>query len=182
MLCPLDCEYLHEAHLHERIPEVDFAKVPSIDFDLTEKFLHEKPEQLFFLGAAVFEGVIKSQSATDYDVREALQALIVSYKAVKAGLIYEPKPVGPCAGAIYNLVQERVQGMRDLETGGDPTAIELRDAVILRILIFLQGLEYRTNNGRKRSRAFLEHLQKLYSLRMEMLANSPEPDTPLVIL
>jgi hypothetical protein len=182
VLCPLDCEYLHEAHLHERVPEVDLTKVPNIEVNLTEKFLQENEGPLFILGAAVFESVMNSENATDYDAREALQALIVSYKALKTGLVYESKPVNPYAAAIYELVQRRVREVRDLKAKGDPTAIELSDGVILGVLIFLQRLEYRNNNGRKRSRAFLEILLKFYSDQLTTLANSPEPEAPLVIL
>ncbi len=182
VLCPLDCEYLHEAHLHERVPEIDFAKVPNIEVDLTEKFLQENQEQLFILGAAVFESTAGSQGATDYDAREALEALIVSYKAMQTGLFYEAKPVNPYAATIYELVQRRVQEVRDLKAKGDPTAIELRDAVILGVLIFLQRLEYKNNNGRKRSRAFMEILQNFYRSQLATVANTPEPETPLIIL
>jgi hypothetical protein len=182
VLCPLDCEYLHEAHMHERVPEVDLAKIPNIEVKLTEKFLQENEGPLFVLGAAVFEATVKSHSATDYDAREALEALITSYKAMETGLIYESKPVNPYAAAIYDLMQKRVQEVRDLKEQGDPTAIELRDAVILGVLIFLQRLEYRNNNGRKRSRAFLEILQKFYGDHLETFANSPEPEEPLIIL
>jgi hypothetical protein len=182
VLCPLDCAYLHEAHLHERVPEVDLAKIPNIEFNLTEKFLQENEGPLIILGAAVFEAVMNSRNATDYDAREALQALIVSYKAIETGLVYESKSVNPYAAAIYELVQQRVRDVRDLNAKGDPTAIELRNRAILGMLIFLQRLEYRNNNGRKRSRAFLEILRKFYSDHLEAFANSPEPEAPLVIL
>jgi hypothetical protein len=173
VLCPLDCEYLREAHLHERVPEVDLANVPNLEFNLTAKFLRKYQELLSILGAAVFEAAVKSQNATDYDAREALEALILSYRAIETGLIYESKPVNPYAAAIHDLIQERVREVTDL-----------RDPAILSVLVFLQRLEYRTNNGRKSSRAFLEHLRKLYSLRLELeaLANSPEPEAPLLIL
>lgn len=173
VLCPLGCEYLHEAHLHERIPEVNLSKVPNGEFSLSEKFLKKYEETLSILGAAVFEAAMKSQAATDYDAREALEALIVSCKAAETGLIYESKPVNPYAAAIFDLIHKRIQGLGDL-----------RDQAILSVLIFLQRLEYRTNNGRRRSRAFLGHLRKIYSLRLELeaLANSPEPEAPLVIL
>ena len=182
MLCPLDCEYLHEAHMHERVPEVDLAKIPNIEVNLTEKFLQENEGPLFILGSAVFESTAGSQGATDYDAREALEALIVSYKAMQTGLFYESKPVNPYAAAIYELVQRRVQEVRDLKEQGDPAAIELRDSAILGMLIFLQRLEYRNNNGRKRSRAFLEILLKFYGIQLKTAANSPEPEAPLVIL
>ncbi len=182
VLCPLDCEYLRDAHLHERVPEVDLTKIPNIEVELTEKFLQENEGALLILGAAVYEAMIKSRESTDYDARDALEALIVSYKAIGTGLVYESKPVNPYAAAIYELVQERVQEVRKLEAEGDATAFELRDAAVLGVLIFLQRLEYRNNNWRKRSRAFLEILQRFYSQQLETLENSPEPEAPLVIL
>jgi uncharacterized protein Veg len=50
------------------------------------------------------------------------------------------------------------------------------------VLIFLQRLEYKNNNGRKRSRAFMEILQNFYRSQLATVANTPEPETPLIIL
>lgn len=180
--CPLECEYLHEAHEHERVPEVDFSQVPNNDFRITEDFLKENEMPLFFLGAAAFEGAIQSRSATDYDAREALEALVRSYKALDTGLVYETKPVNPYAAAIYEMVQSRVAEVRKLEAEGQPGAFRLRDSIVLGVLVFLQRLEFTNNNGRKRSRAFLDVLRKFYADQVKQVADSPEPDAPLIIL
>ena len=181
--CPLVCEYLHQAHAHEREPPADvLSGTPNSDYKLTEEFLRENEMALFFLGSVVFEGVIESAGATDYDAREALEALIRTYQAADSGLYYETRPVNPFASAIYQKVQTRVSEIRKLDRESGPGALKMRDSVILGLLIFFQRLEYTHNNGRKRSRAYLDVLRTFYVEQITQMGNTPEPDAPRIIL
>jgi len=180
--CPLGCEYLHDAHDHERIPPVDVRQIPFSEINVTESFLEENQMPLFYLGTAVFEGAMQAGNATDYDVREALESLIRTYKTLETGLYYETRPVNPYAAAIYQKVQTRVEEMRSYQAEQRGGAFQLRDATVLGVLIFLQRLEYTSNNGRKRSRAFLDTLGKFYRDEMKELLDSPEPEAPRIIL
>ena len=62
----------------------------------------------------------------------------------------------------------------------------IRDSAILGVLAFLQRLEYTNNNGRKRSRAFLDFLGGFYAPSLEESAENDEDNTesdePLIIL
>jgi hypothetical protein len=180
--CPLECEYLREAHQHEHVPEIDLTELPNKDIELAESFLEENQDAFFLLGAAVFDAAAERGRATDYDVREALEALIRSYKASKTGLIYETKPVNPYAAAIYEMVQTRVEEVRKFEAAGQAGPFQAKDETVLGVLLVLQRLEYRNNNGRKYSRAFLDVLSRFCQDRLEQFANSPEPETPRIIL
>jgi hypothetical protein len=180
--CPLGCEYLHSAHEHERLPEVDPAQIPNHEFEITEAFLEENQVPLFLVADAVFEAAMQSQSATDYDARTAFEALIGQYKAGASGIVYEARPVNPYAAAIYDSIQSRLAEVGELAAERGASAFKLPDANILGVLIFLQRLEYNDNNGRKYSRAFLDVMRKFHLDQLKHAEDLPEPDAPRIIL
>jgi hypothetical protein len=179
--CPLECTYLQDAHEHEKLPEIDPAVIPNRDIEVTEDFLRANEVLMAFLAIAIFEGSLESPGATDYDVREALEAVFQTYKTLKAGLYYEPHPTNLFAAAIAKYVTAKLDEVKekDRESGETPT---LDDGTILAVIAFLQRLEYSHNNGRKRSRAFLDFLRGFYVPSMESGAESLEPDEPRIIL
>jgi hypothetical protein len=180
--CPLDCTYLQDAHEHERPPDFDPATLPNRDIDITEEFLEANQALLAFVCVAVFEGALESPGATDWDVREALEALIKTYRTLQAGLYYETLPANVFAAAMATFVQTRLADLkkREAEETGVST---IRDAAILGVLAFLQRLEYSHNNGRRRSRAFLDFLRGFYvPTLLSGMEEDPEPDEPRIIL
>lgn len=183
MDCPLDCTFLHEAHRHEKPPELDAATLPNQDIKVTEDFLRANEILMAFLATAVYEGALKSHGATDWDVREALDALVKTYRTLSAGLYYETLPVNPFAAAIVNSVQTKLEDIRKREAEARGGVSSIRDATVLGVMAFLQRLEYGHNNGRKRSRAFIDFLGRFYIPTGEPEeAESAEPDQPRIIL
>jgi hypothetical protein len=180
--CPLDCPYLQDAHEHERPPDFDPATLPNRDIEITEDFLEANQLLVAFLCIAIFEGALQTPGASDWDVREALEALIKTYRTLQSGLYYETLPANMFAAAIAVFVQTKIADVkkREAEETGVTT---IRDAAVLGILTFLQRLEYSHNNGRKRSRAFLDFLRGFY---VPALASGSEedlePDEPRIIL
>jgi hypothetical protein len=180
--CPLDCAYLQDAHEHERPPELEAETLPNRDIQITEDFLRANEILMAFLALAIFEGAMKSPGATDWDVREALEALVKTYRTLQAGLYYETLPTNLFAATIAGHVQTKMTEIRqnEAEAGGGLT---IRDATILGVVAFLQRLEYSHNNGRKRSRAFLDFLRGFYKGSGESGAEEAlEPDEPRIIL
>jgi hypothetical protein len=180
--CPLECTYLRDAHEHEKAPDLDAATLPNPDIQITEDFLHANEILLAFLAISIFEGAMENPAATDWDVREALEALVKTYRTLQAGLYYESLPTNVFAAAIARQVQTKMTEIRqkEIESGGVPT---IRDAAVLGVIAFLQRLEFSRNNGRKRSRAFLDFLRGFYmpsreSAETELL----EPEEPRIIL
>jgi len=180
--CPLECEYLHEAHLHEKPPKLDPTTMPNMDVRVNDSFLEENEPILILVGNAVLEGALKTPGITDFDIREALEALIQTYRALQSGLYYEAMPQNPYAAAIHESVQDRVADLRKRETEATKLATTISDAKVLGILVFLQRLEYANNIGRKRSRAFLDFLTRFYVPPALAPEAAPEPDAPRVIL
>jgi hypothetical protein len=156
--CPFDCIYLQEARRREKPAEIDPDQIPNQDIGVTESFLREREPLLLFLSRKLADAAGEAQGTIDYDVREALEALIRTYRTLESGLYYETRPANPMANHICNGVQRAVEDFRTGEReqlGMNRT----RDHDVLGILAFLQRLEYDRNNGRRRGRAFLDFLR-----------------------
>lgn len=157
--CPLDCEYLREARGRERPRELDPENIPNGDIHITESFLHEQAVLLSALMRGLTTAALGMPGVVDFDVREALDSLVRTYRTLQSGLYYESKPANVLAARIHELVQSGLQEYRksSAERAGIQT---VRDADVLGALVFLERLELRLNNGRKRGRAFLDFLRQ----------------------
>jgi len=168
--CPFDCEHLQAARLHERPAQMTAGEFPNRDIRVSQEFVEEREPLLMWLTLAL-KRAMDSGHAVDGDAREALDALIRTYRTLESGLIYETKPQNPYAAAIQEAIQGAIEEIRQRltkETGMNT----LRDADLLGILVFLQRMEIQHNNGRRRGRAFLDFLRRTFS---ESAAAGPEP-------
>jgi hypothetical protein len=159
--CPFECEYLQQAWQHEKPPQqMAPEQVPNRDIRITDQFFREQEELITVLCAILLEAAMDVSGAVDYDVREALEALIRTYRTLQSGLFYETKPDNPLASAIQQGFQERVEEMREkLVKNGRPS---VRDADVLGGLVFLQRAELKHDHGRRRGRAFLGSLRSMF--------------------
>lgn len=179
--CPIGCEYLKEAHRHEKPPVLDPASLPNQDVRVPESFLEQHEWLLVLAGSSICDGALRGTGTTDYDIREALASLIQTWRGLESGLIIESKPINLFAANIQAAVQARIAGIRQrLSTGDAPATLD--DSTILGILVFLQRLEYANNNGRKRSRAFFDFLMQFHVESPLSDEESVEPEPRLVIL
>lgn len=160
--CPFDCEFLRDARLHEKAPALDVSQAPNKDIRLTERFVDEHQELLMFVGLALLGGAMESDGAVDFDVREALESLIRTYRTLQSGVYYETLPANPLAARVHRAVQSAVDDLRRKEQERFGMS-KTRDADVLGSLAFLQRLEFDRNNGRKRGRAFLDFLREIYA-------------------
>lgn len=158
MDCPLDCEFLAEGRRHERLPDLQPADIPNQDVRVTESFLREHEPLVTMAARLLFSAAAEVPGAIDYDVREAIAAMIKTLRTLDSGLIYETRPANPLAAAVQQLFEQRMQGWRQQvaqETGMNM----IRDTDVLGAVVFLQRLEIQHNNGRRRGRAFLDLLR-----------------------
>ena len=159
--CPLDCEYLQEARRHERLPSLEGVEIPNKDIRVTEDDLREHEELVMFLASAVLQSAFEISGVVDQDVREALDALIRTYRTLQSGVYYETRPQNPLASGICGMVQNALAEYRK-EEKERLGVTRTRDADVLRSLVFLQHFELDRNNGRRRGRAFLDALRSFY--------------------
>jgi hypothetical protein len=172
--CPLDCEYLREAHKHEKPAPIDPATLPNRDIAVSEEFLQENEEFLTFLGGSLARAALRTPAVVDFDVREALEASIRTLRTLQSGLYYESLPANPLAAGLSRALQDAISEFRTAEAerlGMHKT----RDSAALRLLVFLQHFELSQNNGRRRGRAFLDALLEFYPAAPE--AEPPAPSS-----
>ena len=102
--CPLDCEFLQEARKHDKPPVI--GEIPNRDIEVPEKLLRENEHLLSFLSATILRTALETAGVVDYDVRDALESLIRTYRTLNSGVYYESRPANPLALRIYAVVQE----------------------------------------------------------------------------
>ena len=167
--CPLDCEYLQMSRLHENLDK-DAAGMPNRGFPIPEDFLTKNVQLIEVMQHAILN-VALERNGVDFDIRDALDGLVRTYKTLGSGLYYESRPSNPIAAAIFDGVQQRVTEIRNLET--ERRMHKLHDSQFLTVFVFLQQLEYALNNGRKRGRSFMEELFDTVAQYEEEPAPSP---------
>jgi hypothetical protein len=159
--CPLDCEYLQQARLRDKSPEVNPDEFPNRDVRVSEGFLRENEQLLMAASRELLRTALNTPGVVDNDIREALDSLIRTYRTLESGLYYETRPSNPVAGAVHQAMQQGFEQYRKQVTE-QAGMNKVRDAEILGVLVFLQRLEIQHNNGRRRGRAFIDFLRGFF--------------------
>lgn len=178
MDCPLDCEYLQEAHKHEHLTPANPEQFPNQDIRVKEEFLEEHEVLLAATARSVLSAALDTPGAVDSDVRDAFDALIRTYRTLESGVYYETRPVNALAAQICTAFQASMEEFRQDERK-DGGMARTRDVDVLVILAFLQRLELDRNNGRPRGRAFLDFLRSFFG-ESEDLTESPRASSLIV--
>src|SRR5689334_20598294 len=110
--CPLECEYLQEARIREKPPVLNADDFPNRDIRVGDEFLRKHEPLLMVLAATIVRSALEYDGTIDYDVRDALDALIRTYRTLQSGLVYESRPANPMAANIYARVQDAVEDLR----------------------------------------------------------------------
>jgi len=160
--CPLDCVYLQDAHQHERKPDLKAEDIPNQDIRITEGFIADHTPIVLFLSQALLDAAMAAPGTNDFDIREALDALVRTYRTLQSGVYYETRPSNPMADRIYAALQQAAADIRKAEQA-EGGITRTRDTDVLGVLVFLQRLEVDHSNGRKRGRAFLGFLRKSFA-------------------
>jgi hypothetical protein len=161
LTCPFECEFLQEARRRDRPVPLTEADLPHTDIQVSEKFVTSHEPLLVFLGQTLFQAAMQAE-AVDFDVREALEGLIRTYRTLQTGMVYESVPDNTIAAAVFRALQAALDEFRR-EEQQKAGMTRTRDADILGLLVFLRRVELDRNNGRKRGRAFLDSLRGFYA-------------------
>lgn len=170
--CPLDCEYLRDAHRHEQAArrhkqpaqrqENSTAsggdQLPDADVRVTDEFLRERQDLVAALGEVVCDVALEVPGAVDSDVGDALASLVRTYRTLASGLYYESLPENGVATRVFRGVQDKIKQVRDQEQRRLGMQL-IRDGDLLRGLVFLEQVAFANNNGRRRGRAFIDLLR-----------------------
>jgi hypothetical protein len=150
---------LIESRRRDKPPGLRPEDIPNNDIRVTDTFLDEHNDLVVACSRVLFAAAAQVPGAIDYDVREALEALVKTYRTRDSGLIYESRPPNPLAAGIQQFFEQQLREYREASTqrAGLTT---IRDSEILGVLVFLQRMELQFNNGRRRGRAFLDFLRR----------------------
>ena len=158
LACPLDCIYLREARVHERLVDVDPRTFPNQDIQITESFLVQREGLLLACAGAIADAAFGANNAYDSDVREALEALIRTYRTQASGLYYEAVPDNKVAASVFVRARKLIEAIRVLVSQTTSQAY-IRDSEVLGVLVFLQRMALDNDNRRAKSRRFMDMLR-----------------------
>jgi hypothetical protein len=158
--CPLECEYLREAHHREKVLPVDPKDVAEPDVEVSEDFISQHEEFLLFAIHSLLHAALRTPGAVDSDALEALDALIKTQHTAESGLIYESRPENMVAAAVQRAFTDSLDEYRKIRSERDALA-PLHRKDILGILVFLRRFGQQNLNGRPRGRLFLDLLRHM---------------------
>lgn len=157
--CPLECEWLIEAHRHEKPVPLAENQRSSVDVVVTEEFLRDHEELLLFCVYSLVQAAVRTANATDADAIAALEALIQTHRT-QSGLVYETLAENSIAASVQRLFTASLADYQKVRAEREHLAT-YRNAEILAILVFLHRLGLQNQNGRPRGRMYLDLLRHM---------------------
>lgn len=158
--CPLECEYLQEAHRHEKPIPVPESSILNPDIAVSEELVRRQEELLLFSIYSLVQAGVRTPGATDDDVMAALEALVQTHRTLESGLLYESRPENTVALAIQRLFSASLADYEKVRRDRE-AATPVRNSELLAILVFLQRIGQQNRNGRPRGRMFLDLLRQM---------------------
>lgn len=158
--CPLECEYLREAHRHEKPVPVLEKEISNPDISVTEEFLQEHEELLLFCIYSLLQAALRTPGAIDADVMAALEALIQTRRTLDSGLVYETRPENSVAAAVQRAFTASLDDYQTLKVEREGFSAP-RNSELLAVLVFLHRIGQQNRNGRPRGRMFLDLLRQM---------------------
>jgi hypothetical protein len=170
--CPSDCVYLQQAREHERprpMEKLDQeALFPRVE--IGRQFVYEHEPLILGLSFALAKSARADRSLTDTGLITALSSLAKTYETlVNCGLHYETPITGGSLHAVIVEMQNMVKEYRETEQK-HVGYVRLRDADVLRALVFLVRMALGRTSGRPKARAFVDFL----------FAQFPEKQSPII--
>lgn len=158
--CPLECEWLQEAHRHEKPVAVAGNELANPDIDVTEEFLRTHEELLLFCIYSLVEAAMRTPNSVDTDVLAALEALIRTHRTLESGLVYETRAENSIAASVQRSFAASLADYQELRAEREPLS-SYRNSEILAVLVFLRRLGQQNQNGRPRGRMYLDLLRHM---------------------
>ncbi|MFL6352970.1 MAG: hypothetical protein ACJ74Z_14125 [Bryobacteraceae bacterium] len=160
LTCPLECEYLNEAHRREKPVSLPNAQLANSDITVSEEFIRSHEEFLLFCIYSLVQAALRTQGAVDSDVIDCLEALIQTHRTLESGLYYETRAQNRIAADIQRSFEASLAEYQKLRTEREHLSA-VRNVEILAILVFLHRLGHQNQNGRPRGRMYLDLLRHM---------------------
>jgi hypothetical protein len=158
--CPSECIYLQQARAHEK-PRTADELDPALLFlkvEIPERFIYEHEHLIVGLSYALAKSARIHRDIVDPDLIAALTSMASVYETlVNSGLHYESQITSVTQQAVVQELQTMVKEYREAEQKHIGHT-RLRDADVLRALVFLARMAQARTSGRPRSRAYIDFL------------------------
>jgi hypothetical protein len=181
--CPLDCPYLQQAREHEKpraADQIDPAGL-FLQVEVSDQFMYEKEHLLMGLTYALAKSAGADRSLNDQDLIAALSTLAHSYeRRVNSGLHYDEPLTTDLRRRIVAELETMVKEYRQAEQK-HVGYFTLRDAEVLKALVFLVRLAYGRTSGRPKSRAFVEFLFSQFPEKESAVVTSQEASSRIIL-
>jgi hypothetical protein len=158
--CPLECEYLQEAHRHEKPIAIPPEQIAYASIEVTESFIRRQEELVLFCVYALLQAAQRTAGTIDADVMAALEAMIQTHRTAESGLIYESRPENFVALGVQRSFTASLEDYQKMKAEREPLS-PIRSSDVLRTLVFLHRLGQQNQNGRPRGRMFLDLLRQM---------------------
>lgn len=149
--------------------------------EISEQFTYEREHLLMGLSYALLKAARSDRSLNDRDLISALTAMCTSYERLaNSGLHYQQPVSGSAQHAVTAQVEEMLKQYREAEQKqlGYST---LRDADVLKSLVFLSRLAYARTSGRPKSRAFIDFLYAQFPEKESAVLTPQEAGSRIIV-
>jgi hypothetical protein len=163
--CPSECPYLQQAREHDKPRSIeDFDRAALfLQVEVSEQFTYEREHLLMGFSYALAKAAQADRDLNDRDLIAALTAMCTSYeRLVNSGLHYEQPLTSAAQLSVAAEVEQLLMGVREAEQE-EMAYSNLRDADVLRALVFQLRLAHGRTSGRPKSRAFVDFLLAQFS-------------------
>jgi hypothetical protein len=157
--CPLECEYLQEAHRREKPVAISEKEPSNSDVQVTEEFLAQHEELVLFCIYSLVQAAVRTPGALDSDILASLEALIQTHRTLESGLVYETRAENAVAAAVQRGFAASLADYQKLRAEREALS-PVRNSEILKVLVFLHRLGQQNKNGRPRGRMYLHHFRQ----------------------
>lgn len=183
--CPADCPYLQQARAHEKPRSPQELEATGAELfrqvELSQEFTYQHEPLIVGLCSGIHKVALASRQVQDRDVIAALTNLAHTYERMtRSGLQYEEAPAGVAQIALVNEIHRMIAEYRELEQK-HLGYVKLRDADVLRALVFLVRMAHTRTSGRPRSRAFLGFLAGMFPEKTSPLATPDDQPSRIII-
>lgn len=159
--CPFECDYLQQAHRYEMERKELPAEFAFPAHEVPRTFVEENQQFIGGMAATLLQHASQVPGIRDDDLRTVLDSLIRTYETLATGLVYESLPDGSMRVQLFRQLQSFVEEWRKREAEQLGVA-RLRDADVLKSLVFLRRLAQTHDNGRPRGRLFYGYLRRMF--------------------
>jgi hypothetical protein len=156
--------------------QVDWEKIPFPDVEIPMEFVESHAPLVMALISSIDEYAWGHRQMVDADAIAALQALAETYRTLSSGIYYERTPDYLYRRELYQALKVTLERFKQAESQRLGLATT-RDSEIRDALIYLTQSGATRENGRPKSRAFLDLIRTKLGARA-----SEKPASNIVLL